>query len=174
MAMKTAISFFFLMIRRPPRSTLFPYTTLFRSHGVHIFGEIFEFALGVINWHVGPKLLEQVLVCSRCRRDDLGAARFRDLNREATDAAGAAMDEDSLPGLQLRRVHQRLPRGQGAHWDRRGFGKAEGLRFRGYFPLLDRDELRPSTAARWLTVNCIACFEGCDLGADFFHHAGDV
>src|SRR5256885_15083121 len=25
------IVFFFLMIRRPPRSTLFPYTTLFRS-----------------------------------------------------------------------------------------------------------------------------------------------
>src|SRR2546430_16715864 len=25
-------AFFFLMIRRPPRSTLFPYTTLFRSH----------------------------------------------------------------------------------------------------------------------------------------------
>src|SRR3712207_8563884 len=25
--------FFFLMIRRPPRSTLFPYTTLFRSYG---------------------------------------------------------------------------------------------------------------------------------------------
>src|SRR5215204_7391432 len=25
--------FFFLMIRRPPRSTLFPYTTLFRSTG---------------------------------------------------------------------------------------------------------------------------------------------
>jgi len=25
--------FFFLMIRRPPRSTLFPYTTLFRSAG---------------------------------------------------------------------------------------------------------------------------------------------
>src|SRR5688572_32150467 len=24
---------FFSMIRRPPRSTLFPYTTLFRSHG---------------------------------------------------------------------------------------------------------------------------------------------
>src|SRR2546430_10985882 len=37
--------FFFLMIRRPPRSTLFPYTTLFRSeilcylsrHGRHEF-----------------------------------------------------------------------------------------------------------------------------------------
>src|SRR2546425_13022613 len=27
----TFLLFFFLMIRRPPRSTLFPYTTLFRS-----------------------------------------------------------------------------------------------------------------------------------------------
>src|SRR5580704_18257316 len=26
-----SVCFFFLMIRRPPRSTLFPYTTLFRS-----------------------------------------------------------------------------------------------------------------------------------------------
>src|SRR3712207_8480747 len=29
---------FFLMIRRPPRSTLFPYTTLFRSAGVLLLG----------------------------------------------------------------------------------------------------------------------------------------
>src|SRR3712207_8063190 len=28
----SCLSFFFLRIRRPPRSTLFPYTTLFRSH----------------------------------------------------------------------------------------------------------------------------------------------
>src|SRR5438093_7699414 len=29
------------MIRRPPRSTLFPYTTLFRSHDVpHVMGEL--------------------------------------------------------------------------------------------------------------------------------------
>src|SRR2546430_13502019 len=38
--------FFFLMIRRPPRSTLFPYTTLFRSagdeHVVVIGGELLE------------------------------------------------------------------------------------------------------------------------------------
>src|SRR3712207_7139536 len=27
------LMFFFLMIRRPPRSTLFPYTTLFRNNG---------------------------------------------------------------------------------------------------------------------------------------------
>src|SRR5438477_4513518 len=29
-----SVCFFFLMIRRPPRSTLFPYTTLFRSTSV--------------------------------------------------------------------------------------------------------------------------------------------
>src|SRR5256885_15812823 len=31
-ARSTNLLIFFLMIRRPPRSTLFPYTTLFRSH----------------------------------------------------------------------------------------------------------------------------------------------
>src|SRR5471030_1098546 len=37
--------FFFLMIRRPPRSTLFPYTTLFRScismYGAYSLTELF-------------------------------------------------------------------------------------------------------------------------------------
>src|SRR5438046_9242024 len=33
----TSVFFFFLMSRRPPRSTLFPYTTLFRSH--HVVGD---------------------------------------------------------------------------------------------------------------------------------------
>src|SRR5258708_16486270 len=32
----TRLFFFFLMIRRPPRSTLFPYTTLFRSLDGHL------------------------------------------------------------------------------------------------------------------------------------------
>src|SRR5256885_1324102 len=40
--------FFFLMIRRPPRSTLFPYTTLFRSpHGEAAGGHARERARGV-------------------------------------------------------------------------------------------------------------------------------
>src|SRR3712207_7853004 len=34
------VCFFFLMIRRPPRSTLFPYTTLFRSTGYRPEGEL--------------------------------------------------------------------------------------------------------------------------------------
>src|SRR6266478_5594524 len=36
---------FFLIVRRPPRSTLFPYTTLFRSdaiHGINVFEAMFN------------------------------------------------------------------------------------------------------------------------------------
>src|SRR3712207_7074246 len=33
--------FFFLLIRRPPRSTLFPYTTLFRSRGAAFYVRIY-------------------------------------------------------------------------------------------------------------------------------------
>src|SRR3712207_8352787 len=41
--------FFFLMIRRPPRSTLFPYTTLFRSLIVYrIFYYAVPWFLGVV------------------------------------------------------------------------------------------------------------------------------
>src|SRR6266508_4180359 len=38
------LCFFFLMFRRPPRSTLFPYTTLFRSHQA---ARVLHLALGV-------------------------------------------------------------------------------------------------------------------------------
>src|SRR3712207_7992096 len=38
--MSHLVFFFFLMIRRPPRSTLFPYTTLFRSLRVVERGEM--------------------------------------------------------------------------------------------------------------------------------------
>src|SRR3712207_8330155 len=43
------VIFFFLMIRRPPRSTLFPYTTLFRSWGTLV---------GALTLGVANKLLE--------------------------------------------------------------------------------------------------------------------
>src|SRR5258708_10808562 len=41
------LSFFFLMIRRPPRSTLFPYTTLFRSSQLDEMKSMLETVLGV-------------------------------------------------------------------------------------------------------------------------------
>src|SRR5256885_13148638 len=43
MQLLMSIFFFFLMIRRPPRSTLFPYTTLFRSLPYESFGCVVDF-----------------------------------------------------------------------------------------------------------------------------------
>src|SRR2546422_6155674 len=64
------------MIRRPPRSTLFPYTTLFRSPGGRL-------ALGEQARELGPvlDLLEQddLVVAARAGRD--GPARDRKSTR---------------------------------------------------------------------------------------------
>src|SRR5205823_14530533 len=64
--------FFFLMLRRPPRSTLFPYTTLFRSAfasmKISIKG-VFEWrcsqiirACGVALWYVGESATPHALM----------------------------------------------------------------------------------------------------------------
>src|SRR3712207_7767383 len=45
------------MIRRPPRSTLFPYTTLFRSNQGFLLGEIMRRVCGMT---VGPFLRAEV------------------------------------------------------------------------------------------------------------------
>src|SRR3989475_1596464 len=45
--------FFFLMIRRPPRSTLFPYTTLFRSKNLNSFRYLQKALEYEIERHIG-------------------------------------------------------------------------------------------------------------------------
>src|SRR5256885_9950791 len=57
----STLFFFFLMIRRPPRSTLFPYTTLFRSVPIYgklsdLFGRKVIFIIGVSLFLVGSAL----------------------------------------------------------------------------------------------------------------------
>src|SRR3712207_8545498 len=69
------ILLFFLMIRRPPRSTLFPYTTLFRSEPIAVH-------LGVIRlelW-IGPVGVERRLELLEQRRV-LGAREDRKSTR---------------------------------------------------------------------------------------------
>src|SRR3712207_9359030 len=46
MHFRCTLLFFFLMIRRPPRSTLFPYTTLFRSPASETGGKRKRFRRG--------------------------------------------------------------------------------------------------------------------------------
>src|SRR5438105_15296882 len=56
--------FFSSMLRRPPRSTLFPYTTLFRS----FVGEVVELGEGVASVFPGEIVgAEGHITCGRCR-----------------------------------------------------------------------------------------------------------
>src|SRR5256885_12027521 len=62
------VFFFFLMIRRPPRSTLFPYTTLLRS----------------VIARVGGRLEQQGQVLAPVARDHRVRTRFLDRSEEHT------------------------------------------------------------------------------------------
>src|SRR2546423_12758756 len=54
------IIFFFLMIRRPPRSTLFPYTTLFRSLSADIVGAgMFSICFPILRANISTKMHHQ-------------------------------------------------------------------------------------------------------------------
>src|SRR3712207_7040605 len=103
-------SFFFLMIRRPPRSTLFPYTTLFRSRVTYETDD----ALAEGRWHGLNTICRGILDGSRseehtselqsrqylvCRlllektncRDDRTAARSRAARRGPRPGARACV-----------------------------------------------------------------------------------
>src|SRR2546426_11589690 len=69
--------FFFLMIRRPPRSTLFPYTTLFRSPCAG----------------AGPRGLRRA--GPHRRPDEPGTARSAEAGREAGGNGGRHRDRKS-------------------------------------------------------------------------------
>src|SRR2546430_10233731 len=88
--------FFFLMIRRPPRSTLFPYTTLFRS------GEMRGINGGIVKpEREGPwpgNMLFYVLV------DDLAAYR-----RKIVDAGGVIhVEEQDRKSTRLNSSHSQI------------------------------------------------------------------
>src|SRR3712207_8536138 len=77
------MSFLFLMIRRPPRSTLFPYTTLFRSRPADLVAQARD---------VGP---DAELVAGR-------AALVRDRVGGRVVAEGADLGLEQLPDVGLR------------------------------------------------------------------------
>src|SRR5687767_15690988 len=69
---------FFLMIRRPPRSTLFPYTTLFRSATVN-------FTAGQLAVEYEPEALDQDQIVGRVR--ELGYERSEEHTSELQSLA---------------------------------------------------------------------------------------
>src|SRR5690242_20785487 len=73
------------MIRRPPRSTLFPYTTLFRSDQVHVAGErdIEELAMpaGIGDLGAGQRAGRRIVRLQRAERGHLEALQDRKSTR---------------------------------------------------------------------------------------------
>src|SRR3712207_8520755 len=86
--------FFFLRIRRPPRSTLFPYTTLFRSAGIGVEVDIPPPA-------VLPQMYRVPAVCSlKARNANLFPKLFA--VKEALERLFESRSEEHTSGLQSR------------------------------------------------------------------------
>src|SRR2546426_7888912 len=88
------------MIRRPPRSTLFPYTTLFRS-------VVEEPAPGL-----RPELVPRDLVLDETRRPEAVVAEGfgEEPARAVEDVHAAPVDELEDPDLRVAEAHARLER----------------------------------------------------------------
>src|SRR3712207_8488023 len=87
---------FFLMIRRPPRSTLFPYTTLFRSPQLHV---------GAVHRRdPGPRQAEHRAVdqAGVPRVDDPPGGRFTHDFSEPQGAVALRRSEEHTSELQSR------------------------------------------------------------------------
>src|SRR2546427_5270835 len=138
--------FFFLMIRRPPRSTLFPYTTLFRSVcRSHFMGyspatdALMEGAIDTVK-RLGAVVVDPADIATAGQFDDAEFTvllyEFKaDLNRYlaewATGAAGAKTLE-GLIGFNDRNKERELPY----------FGQEIFVQAQAKGPLTDQDYLR--------------------------------
>src|SRR5438876_11148977 len=85
--------FFFLMIRRPPRSTLFPYTTLFRSQaqtaGQYFTNDQIKEMTRKVSAEVD--LVRQQTQNQRYGSSHIGATA-KDISNVVTDAASGVVD----------------------------------------------------------------------------------
>src|SRR6266850_5297174 len=105
--------FFFLMIRRPPRSTLFPYTTLFRSQGprpdfLELLGK--EEACPPSPFVALDKGVHHFLELLRLSRERDDERRGRDKRSHGRAELRQAEREDAdLPGPARVEVHDHVP-----------------------------------------------------------------
>src|SRR5260370_38359502 len=82
-------AFFFLMIRRPPRSTLFPYTTLFRSKVMrHTLGASLNIRHNLSS-SKGPKPLQLKLLTTYIPKTSAFTLAFSTSQRLRTTRASA-------------------------------------------------------------------------------------
>src|SRR5574340_1177684 len=133
--------FFFLMIRRPPRSTLFPYTTLFRSSGQ-------EGRLPCFVWKGFPTFRSHLRMRPVSRRHSRrglgGGSTFR-----RTPISRSPLDKNPMPGhlSELHPVNEVNTKGQ---FFRASFGKKPRFQIQ-----LDKRPLSPGTSREASGVRCL-------------------
>src|SRR5688572_32573098 len=72
------------MIRRPPRSTLFPYTTLFRSNGLHVSHSSISIYLQIRNVTLRTTNLDELLSSRHRVRGFFIGGRLEIVDRKST------------------------------------------------------------------------------------------
>src|SRR2546425_3080071 len=107
LAVSCSLFFFFLMIRRPPRSTLFPYTTLFRSPELaeDLLREVdahLATGQGAERDHPGERALQLADVRLDPARDEIG-----DIVGEPDALERGLLLEDGHARLEIRRLEIR-------------------------------------------------------------------
>src|SRR5258707_6464738 len=100
------IPFFFLMIRRPPRSTLFPYTTLFRSQQ--------DAMLRVPAHRAGQR--DPLGVAADCREVRRGAGVVEPADCLLHDGEVAPVDHTSTPAALAARSGKHTAELQSRHY----------------------------------------------------------
>src|SRR5258707_15750177 len=82
------------MIRRPPRSTLFPYTTLFRSGGVSVFAGVGE------RTREGNDLYHEMSEAGVIKQENLGESKIALVYGQMNEPPGARL-RVALSGLAI-------------------------------------------------------------------------
>src|SRR5258707_3645464 len=101
---------FFLMIRRPPRSTLFPYTTLFRSYGVMVYQEqIIKLLQLVAGYTAGEADLVRKAIGKKKRDIDRKSTRLNSSHANISYAVFCLKKKEARAGFDRiggRQVHR--------------------------------------------------------------------
>src|SRR5256885_12393590 len=132
--MHVFLFFFFLMIRRPPRSTLFPYTTLFRSlkadapYFEAAFHARFARQLAEMGYRIERTVKGWELAGVPQRVLDEFSRRTGEIEQKAKEVGiTSARGEDGLAGPTRGRRQKNLTQaGFGAVWGKKDFADERG------------------------------------------------
>src|SRR5882762_4698881 len=105
MAFATCLFFFFLMIRRPPRSTLFPYTTLFRSRTYGRFSRVIALPDGVDADNAQARFENGVLEVTIPLAEEASRGRRLEIQGGAGASAGGQQQQQQKQPGQTGPVH---------------------------------------------------------------------